>query len=106
MGGWDGSRPPISSHFKGKVAEVWSDGTQVGLLYDWTLEGGDGKWKAESAKHRFTTDARRVEVRFFLSGSGLEFELRGEGHIIGEIAADGVAHRLPLKLKGTALAVV
>lgn len=106
MGGWDGSRPPTDSKFAGHAAEVWQGEAQIGLLYEWSVQGRENNWAGEAARYCFQKSAvGEVSIRFFVRVGGDWMELRGRGHVMGKYAADGVTHRQPLKLKGTALAV-
>jgi hypothetical protein len=99
---WRGSRQASGIKSEGDVAEVWQGGRQVGLLFRWKVNGFDGRWDGSAVKHRFDAGFDQGEVEFRFQLEGLPFELRGFGHVRGQIS-DGATHHEPVDLKGTRL---
>lgn len=86
--------------FHGKVGELWAYGVRSGLLYDWALEGFDGKWRVDAERYKldplvFRNGNRGVEVRVEVAGS----LLCASGNIWSDFHADGQSHR-GLVIKG------
>lgn len=91
------------------AAQLWQDDKHVGNLYRYTLEGSDGRWKAQARKYRLDGgwEPKDMEVRFFVAvGGQVELEIRGVGNMKGDVVADGEVHRQDVDLEGESLKLI
>lgn len=99
-------RPPVGVSLRGDIAEVWANDERAGLLYQWTVHGSGSKWEGDALKYRIERQfGGEIELRLFLRNVSGVVELRAYGHIVGDVEADGVMHKSPLRIKGTRLEV-
>jgi hypothetical protein len=90
-------------HLRGDIGEVWLDGSKVGLVYRWELEGWQREFRLEAERYKLDplpNGQRAVEVVLDL-GIG---ELRASGLIWTDCTADGHSHRA-IVIKGHAAAL-
>lgn len=100
-------RHSVGISIRGDIAEVWQGEEQLGLLYQWTVHGHNGKWDGDALKYRLTGgEGGEVELRLFLTApGGAVLQLKAFGHLMGLLNADGELQKQPVRLKGTRLEV-
>lgn len=94
---------------RGDRAEVWQGGAHTGNIYRYILEGVDGRWVVWAKRYTLTSAWQPVEseVRFFIESDGkVELEIRGTGHILSDVTADGTIQRQEIDMQGTSLKLV
>jgi hypothetical protein len=99
-------KPPTGINLKGRDAEVWRDGTQIGVLHRWKIKGWSEDWEGDAQRYALPEIGGEIEVRFFLSFHGERaLELRARGHVLQPFIADSQMHLDGVQLKGTRLEV-
>jgi len=105
-GGFKAAKPSVAISLRGDIAEVWSEGERIGLLYQWSVHGQAGKWTGDALKYRIEKQSvGEVELRLFLRSPGGSIELIAYGQIADETVVDGELHKKAVRIKGTRLEV-
>lgn len=101
------TKPNVTTSIRGDIAEVWRNGAQLGLLYQWTIHGTNGQWTGEANKYRLhAVGGGEVEMRLFLTApGGAVLTVLAYGHLMGDPIPDGEIHRESVSLRGTRLEV-
>jgi hypothetical protein len=102
-----GTAPP-RTNLRGRDAQIWSNGSMIGVLFRWQLRGSKADWEGEAERYALPVGfpGGEVEFRFVLKFHGEPvLELRGSGHLLEPFIADSQTHRERVCMKGTQLEV-